>query len=438
MTLTNSGVRAFGLGFMLLSSTLMAQTGATWSLDQAMDAAEKHSFGSRITKLSETAAELRRDQALGGRGPKVTVDAQQIWVDKSVNKLAGETLPNGLYFPDKVSTAGVQITQPITAALVSNERAELEQKLTDASHQDVIASQLDARQRGAEAFIRLLKARKLLTVAQTSRQVIDAQRKDALAQKNQGRLADLDIRRLDLAAAEADLALIDARSQVKLSVTQFSEVTGVEISAEQPLADIKAQNAATAVNFNFNQRAEYQGASIRSEAAARAKEISRYDYFPGANLFVRYERDFNAKEIPPPVSFDKDEIQDKLSYGVQVQWTIWDWNQRRARSRELIQEAEKSSVNAELVASQIRLEQRQVGEELARTQNALTVAEQAEHLANQVYDAIAKKFKNGLATTFDLLTAERDRSRAQANFAVANYDLVLAQVKAKRAQGVRP
>lgn len=412
------------------------------TLTQVMDQAEGKSPAREASRAAERAAEARRQQDTAGVGPRLDLEANQAWFDKDVNKLAGEVLPNGTRIPDEVSNAALTLSQPLTDAWAQNKRAEADRHLQSAATAEVETQTQAVRSRAAEAYIQVLKAARRLQISRESQSLIEQQKRDASLQQKQGRLALLDFQRFELASAEASTVTTDASASLEAAVIQLQELLRDPPRSKWVLSDL-GPVPSSPPRPAAPERPELKGAAERVAAASVMQTAARIDYWPRLQAFVRVQRDFAAKDINIPLpgfesSYPRDDYRDNFSYGFAMNWRLWDNLSRQAHDRELFAQVQKAEQDREGLASNVRLEQAQAEAEWSRVQERLRSATVASDLSEKIYRSFDSKFKNGLATTTDMLQAERDRTRSSSLLADARYDTQLAAIRLKRSFGQRP
>jgi outer membrane protein TolC len=427
-------------------------TGLT--LEDAMAQAEAQSFAARIAQKAASEAEARAAQAAGALGPKLAVEANDILFSKKVNKLDGDVLPNGTPAPDRVETAAAVVTQPLVGLAPLLYKLSAESHLAEASRHDADLSARDARHAGADANVRALKAQRLFEVAKASQGATEKQLSDAKALENQGRISPVDVMRIELSLSDVQMQLIQARATVEVAALALIETLGLPAAtprivlkvapvatqaaaAPAPLPDLKALTGAADAA-----RPDLKAAENRIEAARRLEAASLFDYLPTVNGFARFARDFTATDLQYPLEsphpglrLQEADVRDQLSVGVTLNWTIWDWNQRLRRGDELQAGVDKAQLTHAALASRVHAEVAQAHAELRAMLAALAASRVSLRLAEEVYRATELKFQNGLATTTDLIGAERDQTRARGQLAIALGDLDFACLKLRKAAG---
>ncbi len=436
----------FLLGFILPpqlqaadeAAVRLVAKGSGISLQEAMNKAEQESSALKAQEAALDIAAARVEQTGGNKGPRVSLEAQRAWIDSNVNKLAGVTLPNGIRSPDEISSAGLLLTQPITNWFVLNNKENAEQHLAEAARADREAGGQDLRSRTAETFLLVLKETRLREIAKQSLAVIQKQKRDAELLRAQGKLAQLDFARFSFAESEAVTQVSDEESKLFVAAAILREQLNIPVDQELVLEDIEGKSIIDKLSSK-NERAELRSAQERSEAFKSYRSAARIDYLPTVNAFARFDRDFAAVDINIPIPgapvYPKEDFRDRFSYGFTLNWVLWDGMARGARDRELAAEANRATLQKQALASSLRIEEAQTSAALEKTRQTLRNAEVSAKLSEEIFNAFTAKFRNGLATTTDVLSAERDLTRARAQLASTGYDLQMAAIRYNRALG---
>lgn len=428
------------------------------TVEEAMQRSGQTSLAAKISGASKDEAEAREWQTWMTMGPRVDLEANKVWVSKSVNKAVGQTL-GGQKIPERVTNGSFTIAQPITPLFALLEKARIDAKLSEAAVRESVMSEQDARYAGAEAFLRAVKAKAFLQIANSSYGVVEKQRHDAEILQQNGVLSNTDVYRLDLALADAKAQTISAQNTFEVAIAALSETVGQNISQdvvlehpEESYWERKKPSLRTVEDFVSTadkQRPEIAAAENRADAAGLSIAIAYADYFPTVNFFAKYERDFEATDINVPevkippsgpvlqqaVSYKKSDIQNSLTYGLNLKWNIWDWGSRYKKTSELTASAQKAKYAAEATHSRVRLEARQAFLEFRSLVESLETAKAALKFAEETYRLTELKFRSGSASTTDLIGAERDQTRARAGLINTRSDLDLAWLKLRKSVG---
>ena len=105
------------------------------TLEQAMDQAETHSFAARIADKTADEADNRAGQTRDQLGPKVSLEAQDAWISKQVNKTTGKQILT-TKVPERIENAAAVLTQPLTGIAVLLVKLKADSLLADAARHD--------------------------------------------------------------------------------------------------------------------------------------------------------------------------------------------------------------------------------------------------------------------------------------------------------------
>lgn len=417
-------------------------------LERAMDLAEKHSPQARIATAAREEAESRTLQIAGGLGPRVDVDGSRVWFNKDTNKLVG-IAPE---LPERSTTAGITVSQPIIslAPMFMNVRAHA--KLSKISKNQEQQAAYAARIDGANAYIGIIQSQQLLQVANSSYLAVERQNKDAQAQSRVGRLSASDAMRFELALTDARLQQTLANNTLQ-NARQFAiEVFGVNLEQlnlsnltqsiweerKPPIPKLEE-----GVKEALIARTEIQNSRDQVDVAELARNAARSDFFPTLNAFMKYQRNFEAKDISlgtgaDASAFKKKDVQDTMTYGLQLSWNIWDWGSKFNRISEYSAGVMKAQAAQDAAVSQVTIEATRATLDLHSAIESLESSKAAVKLSEEVFRLMDIRFKGGQVSTTDVIQAERDQTRARGNLVTARGNVDLAWLKFLQAMGRKP
>jgi OMF family outer membrane factor len=420
------------------------------TLERAMSLAQERGYAARIAEQTRASAEAKVGQARGALGPRIDADAQKVWFSDDVNKLAGVS-PQ---VPKEVTTAGVTASQPILglAAILLQVRAAALQ--ADVARNDEGTAQKDARVAGAQAYINAQKASQLVAVAESSLQVTQNQSREADSLARAGRLNRAEAMRFELALADARTQLSQARITQEIAMTALSETLGAPGQRytldtpegshfERAKPTLPALDAA--LGAAAQKRPESRNAAATVQIAEYYKLAGRLDYAPSLGAFARYERNFEAQDVTLPQpgapgarTFAEEDVRDTFSYGLRLQWNIWDWGSRWNRSSEYEANLQRARIAKEATESGVRLDVTSATLQLRGAVEALETSKTSVRLAEEVYRLTQVRFQQGQATTTDVIAAERDQTRARGGLVNARGEVDVAWLRYQKAIGESP
>ena len=325
-------------------------------------------------------------------------------------------LTQSIYRPDRIIRLG--------QARTSEERSRVDYA---ASGQELIG-------RVAEGYFGVLNAADNYRFAQTNREAIEQQHRQAVQRFEVGLIAVTDVEeakaRLDLASAreiEAKNALDNAREAMREIIGEYPDELAI-LGEELPLlvpdpADIDAWTR-TAVERNLR----VQSASFAVAIAKEGIRLASSGAEPSVDLFGRASATDRSRMPNGTEAIS-------ASVGVRLNWPLYlggrvsaETREARARHREAMHLEERARRDAVRMTRQAYLG---VESAIARV-DALG---QAVVSSRSALDAVDAGFQVGTRTSVDVLDAQRDLFQARNDLAAARYDYILNALRLRRAAG---
>ena len=428
---------------------------APLTLESAMDIAETHSFSLRIAGKEVEAARDRKRQTTGTLFPSLSVTGQSVWNDPKTNDLVG--LMNGpqQLIPKVTRTGALTVAQPITGFGALLLKVQADALAVDGAAEGAEAARLGARIGGAQAFLAAQKAAQFLEIAKTNLEAVRHQRADGSALRDAGRLTEADSMRLELGVAEAQSQLIQAQAAFDVARAALAEATGKEAASVTlaPAGESQWERSqqkplgGSPPAFQVNAVAEVRRARTQVGIARFYQAASLVDYAPSLNFFASYSRNFLATDlvITSPINpsqvlevFPADKNRDLFTFGLNLDWKVWDWGARKARFQEMTANQEQARLGLEATESAARLEERQAVSLLEAAREALDAAKSQVRFAEQAHSLTTSRFQVGEATTTDLMVSTRDLTGALGQLANVRGNLDLSWLRLQKSRGQRP
>lgn len=426
---------------------------AKLTLQQAMQLGSEKPFQVRIAREQAVEAQARASQALAGLFPRIDADAQHIRFDKQLNKATGKIFAP--QFPAEVTTAAVQVSQPIFGLLPLTLQARATSLMSDSAQESAGQARRDGALLGAQAFLNAVRSHQFHALAQASLLLAEKQKSDADALFRAGKLSLADALRFELSVADASSQVTQANVSKQLAFIALNDSLGLSVTEndlEVPLSSVVEEKKPAAPQLDdvvkraVERRPELKAARVQLKIAELTAWAARLDYSPSVNAFARYERDFEAQDIRSrnadgsagALLAAKDDVRNKLAVGLQLKWQIWDWGSRWSKITETVAQRTKAEINAEQALSLLRTEVIKSWLDYKAAEDALKTSLSSVKLAQEVYKLTQARFANGQASSTDLITSERDQARARAGLVSARSDVDLAWFRLQRNMGEQP
>ena len=283
-----------------------------------------------------------------------------------------------------------------------------------------------------EAYYQQLAARELARVAEQTVRQTQYHVEVARARHKSGLVARSDVLKAETEKADADLLLVQARSQVRISRGQLANAMGLKPSEsfkvaelpqnhhQQELADIKRLMAKAA-----KLRPELRAALARVESARMKVEAGKARYWPKLTLNADYGwRDRNF--VP-----DRNE----WSLGLGITLPLFDGLNREYTVRRAKSDLAKSDAEYERLLRGVELEVWTAYSQLIEAGQAIEAARVLVASAKESARVTEGEYKNGTASIIEVTDAQTARTTANVRLVQARLDWYTAMARLERAVG---
>ncbi|RYZ22171.1 MAG: TolC family protein [Chitinophagaceae bacterium] len=318
--------------------------------------------------------------------------------------------------------AGGRIRYGIESSQLLEKAAQLD---ADADREAVVANTLEAYNNlfKAQAAVRLV-SENLATATERVRELGN--------QERNGLLARNDLLKAKLAQSNIELALVDAQNNLELANVNMNLMLGLPDSTRL-VPDSAALPAPTALapveNFvqeALKQRSDLEALGFRREAAATGVKAVRAERLPSLAVTGGHV----ALTVPGVLS-----VTNALNIGLGVKYDIGSLWKNKARVQAAQAREQEAVAGIAQLSDGIRLQVHQRYLAYLTSRKKIDVYATAIEQAEENDRVIRNKFRNGLATTTELLDADAALLQARLNRAFAENDASLAYYRLREAAG---
>jgi outer membrane protein len=410
---------------------LMASNAAAETLEQAWAAALAADHGLRASRDNSAAAASQLAAAKSARLPVLATGADYFALT-NLPELKADLLSQSFQIPlaqrnsvlyDATATlplyTGGRIEHGIAAASSSLQAAKLNET----------ADEQNLRLRVAEAYVNVLRASRLLDVAESHVTSLEGHAHDVDNLFQQGMATKN-------AQLSAQVALLDARQQVlqvanslDLARAAYNRLLGRALDQPVVLDELSLESADDALPVltrrALDQRSELkamdrQAAALRDQAVAVRRETA-----PQVGLSGSYDYLQDRYLVH----------EDQWSVAVGIKWNVFDGGAARHRGNAIESQAAALSEQRDGLALAIGLQVRQAWLDVQETRKRISVTQSAIAQAEENLRVVQDRYVNGLTPHTEVLEAETLRVNSATNHANAVYDAVLAGLRLKYAMG---
>ena len=245
--------------------------------------------------------------------------------------------------------------------------------------------------------------------------------------------------RFDVLQAEVQLAneeqnLTRALSQQRIRRRELVEVLGlgqqIEVTAATPpeVAGDWDLSLEESIVRAYQNRSELEQQLEQREIGEANQNIALANIKPNVSLFTRY----NVRDIiDDGRGTGTTGTGDGLAIGAQLQWTLYDGGQARARARQAEEDVAIAENRFDQIRNQIRREVEQAFYNLEANDQNIDTATIAVEQAEESLRLARLRFQAGVGTQTDVINAQSELTRARGNLltAIIDYNRSLAALQ---------
>lgn len=286
-----------------------------------------------------------------------------------------------------------------------------------------------------KAYFKVLEAEKLRKVAEEAVNQVKSHLKVVKDFFAEGMVPEVEVLRAKVALANTRQGLINADNGVRLAKSYFNSLLNRDMGEEVKLEDILSFeesdiDLSSSIEEAFRNRAEIREMENRLRMAEEGVKIARSNFFPQVTLIGNWDRK-KGEEMPV------DEWKESWNAVISVSMDIWDWGENENEVKKTKAQLEQLENSFSLLKTSIELEVRQAYLNILAAKEKIKVQQEAVKEAERNFQDTSLRFKEGMATTTDVLDAQTLLTQAKTDYYQALYDYNLAQAALERAVGRR-
>lgn len=375
--------------------------------------------------ISHEAIERARGQrrtANGALGPSLEFTYSEVWQQQTSVQLDPAGPPINIT-PGNTRQFVLNSTWVLYAggALRANQAIA---RLTQAAAEHQLTATVNAVvSQTVAAYLNLLRAQELKTVADETVTLAGRQVDDANFSFEAGAVARVDLLRAEAALQNALQAQLSSGNGIALARAALnrqmgrSQLAPVRIKS-MPIALAAVPDLLDSLRAAVRQRPELRAQQKLIDINEEAVRAARADYFPTVSVNTQLTRNPNVGAFGNPDNFN-------VVFAFRLK--LWDWQQTAGRVRSAQADVERERRVLERSMQEIELQVRQAVLRLDEAGQRINVAEAEVAAARAAHDIERLRYTTGEGTYLEFLDARRSFSQAQANLVTALYDYALAQ-----------
>ncbi len=400
------------------------------TLPQALDTAYKNNKNLLIYQEKITQAQGKVDETVSNLYPTLTFDLAYNRASQSFLFGPVPTVSNSESLDKKVS-----LTQPLYTGTRTTKGINISQLSLENSRDDYLVGQITTNLAVIKAYYDLLKAQKLVDVAQSG----VAQAQSHLDVVNR-QLAGATGGRAEVLKANARVQLltnqqnlIRSEQSMEISTYTFANTVGIPKESVPPLVDVDLPDPLPVISLEegisqSKNRIEFRQLKRAQDIARYTTEITQENWslLPTVTLTGSY----NAKNYTTVGATSNDWMA-----VVDANWTIWNGNKTPAQVVQNQSLEKQNQLSYQQLEENITLEVHSAYLTLVSAEKQLSISKEAASAAKLNLDLADDLFNRGVGTDADLRDAESSNLQAQSIYVSSKYDYLYALASWKKAVG---
>ncbi len=307
----------------------------------------------------------------------------------------------------------------------------------DISRMDEAAALQDIVQDIKVSYFNILKAERLLVVAQQSLEQRQAHYHVAQNFFDVGLIPRNDLLQSEVQVANGEQALIRAENGVALAKAKFNTILRRSINDPVQVEDILAyrpyeRHIEDCIKAAMENRPEIKSQTLKVGQAKSLVKVARSDFFPTVSAVGHYER---VGDTPGVAGSPFKDSENWYVMGV-ASWTFWEWGKTKYRV-DASQSRENQSIDLlHNIRDQVALEVKNAYLFMRESEQQLMVANKAIEQAQENFRINVERYREQVATSTDVLDSQTLLTRAKFDYANALSEYNISNVRLERAMGV--
>jgi len=247
----------------------------------------------------------------------------------------------------------------------------------------------------------------------------------------------IDADRLELSLSNAKIQRDKLSDQLEIVKKMLKLQMGANVNDEYVLTDnIESlakdnTNAMDLTNQDYNKRIEYK--IIEQQGTLLSYDRLRYQvgYLPSLVAFGSVSRNSFGQEIGNL----GDQWYSGAMIGLTLSVPVFDGFRKHFQSQQVKINQSKLDNGKRMLVNSIEMERYSAKTKYLRAKELLGLQKKNMELAESIYKRANLKFKEGLASSLDLVSSETELKAAQTNYLNSIYEVLVSEVEFKKAVG---
>ena len=411
----------------------------TLTLQQTINAALEANLGLLESIEEVKAAQENKKARITEFLPTLNARYNYIYRDSPTTQALGtqQGIVDVLINPDEEYNFVTSFSQPLfTGFALLNQYKIASMGLDVAEFRELITRQdviLDAK----NAYFSILKAAKLVNVAEDNVKQITAQKEVAENMYQVGMSPLNDLLQSQVQLANAKQQLITAINNLDVAKSQFNTLLRRPVNTPVAIADILDytpfdQDINYCLAYAEDNREEIDVADLEVQIAEKDYNLTKKDYYPTVNLTGTHTQRGTDWDVDGGTGIADKEFWDIRATAT---WDFWQWGRTTYGVREKLSRIAQAKYRKEQILDNIELQVKEAYLRTKESEKNITTVEKAIEQARENLRITEERFKEQVSTATDVLVAQTLLVETMTNYYNALYDYKIAKAVLYRAIG---
>jgi outer membrane protein TolC len=328
------------------------------------------------------------------------------------------------------------VRQPIFTGFVLSSTYRLAELGVDLSELDVELEKLNLALRVKEAYFNILGADRLVEVARSAVESIEANVNVARNFYEVGMNPINEVLKAEVELGNAKQNLIKSMNAARLSRSAFNTVLVKPITSPVEVEDILTYQPETGgfdayVTMALERRPEIRTIDVNIEQVDQQKRLARGGYYPQVALGYDYIKEGDTYAVDGSGGRNANSWQVTAT----ATWTFWEWGKTHYSVREQDSAERQLLATRKELEDQIRLQVQEAIFALEEAEMNIPTTKKAVVQGEENLRVNEERYRAQVQTITEVLDAQTLLSQARVNYYQALYDHNLARFRLQRAIG---
>ena len=438
--MSKKGFKLILIMFVLsMSLQSFAQEKLNLTIEQAIEIGLQNSkmLHSSLMKVKSAEAKMKESNAL--RLPSLKLNAGYRRLSK-VDPFS-ITTPFGTFdiSPSILDNYSAQFSlmQPVFTGFKLLANSNLNEQLSNATNEEYNKDKSELIYNVKNSYWGLFKAIQFKKVMDETVDQIQSHVNDARNLEKVGMMTKNDILKIEVQLSNALFQQADAENTVKLATVALNNVIGtplstkIEIASDVNLVSVQLDELSKLIEHAIDKRPEVKAADSRIKASEAGVTIAKSNWYPQLSVGANYYYSRPNQRILPT----KDQFDGTWDAGVNLSINVWDWMTTKHQTDQAEAQLAQAVDGLGMIKDGVTLEVTQNYFNVSQSKKKIDIADLSVKQAEENMRVTNDKFKNGLATSSELVDAETALIGAKTNYTTSVVDYELSKAKLDKSIG---